>query len=91
MKVFGMARPRTSSRFMMLRQRSRSLLLFLEICVIAVATLFLERFCRNFKQVFGMARPRMSSRFMMLRQRSMSLLLFLENVCHRSIPITQNI
>jgi hypothetical protein len=52
--------------------------------VIALATLFLERFRRNFTQVFSMARPRTSSRFMKLHQKSRSLLLFLENVCHHS-------
>jgi hypothetical protein len=64
--------------------------------VIALATLFLERFWRNFTQVFGMARPRTKSRFMKLRQMSRSLLLFLENPlenpCYRSsyIPIAHN-
>jgi hypothetical protein len=52
--------------------------------VIALATLFLERFWRKCTHVFSMARPRTSSCFMMLHRRSMSLWLFFENLCHRN-------
>jgi hypothetical protein len=55
---------------------------FKKIFVIALAILFLDRFCWNFTQVFSMARPRTISHFIMLRRRL--LLLFLENLCQRS-------
>jgi hypothetical protein len=91
-QVFSMARPRTSSRFMMLHQRSRSLLLFLENVCHRSSDFISWTILTNFTQVFSMARPRTSSRFMKLRQRSRSLLLFLENPCHHFgyIPIAHN-
>jgi hypothetical protein len=79
-----MARPRTSSRFTMLRQGSRSLLLFLENLCHRSSDFISQAILTKFTQVFGMASPRTSSRFMILRQRSRSLLLFLEIFCHCS-------